>query len=378
LEELITSWVFQYVDTVGTGGGGGGGGISDADYGDVTVSSSATVWTIDNLAITNAKINDVAWSKITSVPDAVADGSTKGIASFNASDFNSTSGNISIDYTNAPSSSASVKGFLTSTDWSAFDAKNNLTATYVGYGDGSGKLTGSTNLTFDGNIFQLGAGSMTYPATKGYFAFSSLAGASLGVDLDNTSATGSIRILMLEGAGDYGGFFKFNSSYGGSYTGTSVPLAGSFQIQSGSGNDHPFVISSSSILWNDGTASGNLAIRISSAGFKIGTNNDLQTDGGTAFQTTAFAAGYVAKTANYTATASDYTIDCTSGTFTVTLPTAVGCAGRIYVVKNSGTGVITIATTSSQTIDGSATQTLSTQYASLGFQSNGGHWIIVN
>lgn len=43
-----------------------GGGLSDADYGDITVSSSGTIWTIDNLAVTNAKINDVSVAKLTS------------------------------------------------------------------------------------------------------------------------------------------------------------------------------------------------------------------------------------------------------------------------------------------------------------------------
>lgn len=37
-----------------------GSGVADADYGDVTVSSSGTVWTVDNNAISYAKIQDVS------------------------------------------------------------------------------------------------------------------------------------------------------------------------------------------------------------------------------------------------------------------------------------------------------------------------------
>lgn len=56
---------FAFKDSIGSGGGGG---ISDGDKGDITVSSSGTVWTIDNNAVTNAKINDVAWGKVTGAP----------------------------------------------------------------------------------------------------------------------------------------------------------------------------------------------------------------------------------------------------------------------------------------------------------------------
>lgn len=55
---------FAFRDSIGTGGGG----VADGDKGDITVSSSGSVWTIDNNAVTNAKINDVAWSKITGAP----------------------------------------------------------------------------------------------------------------------------------------------------------------------------------------------------------------------------------------------------------------------------------------------------------------------
>lgn len=68
-----------------------------------------------------------------SIADAVADGTTKGAAAFNASDFNSSSGVISIDYTNGQAASASAKGFLTASDWSAFSAKQDaITLTTTG------------------------------------------------------------------------------------------------------------------------------------------------------------------------------------------------------------------------------------------------------
>lgn len=87
---------------------------------------------------------------------------------------------------------------------------------------------------------------------------------------------------------------------------------------------------------------------------------------------------YATATSNYNVGATDTTIDCTSGTFNVTLPSAVGILGRLYVVKNTGGGVITINTTSSQTIDGlsSGTITLTTDEWII-VQSNGADWIII-
>lgn len=66
-----------------------------------------------------------------------------------------------------------------------------------------------------------------------------------------------------------------------------------------------------------------------------------------------------------------------TGTTTITLPTAVGRTGKVYAVKRIGTGTVTIATTSSQTIDGDASFSLTVQYDCLAVVSDGANWIVV-
>lgn len=111
----------------------------------------------------------------------------------------------------------------------------------------------------------------------------------------------------------------------------------------------------------------------SKAGINIqAPNSTLQVNGSLSLK-------YLAVENTYAVTATDYTMDCSGGTFTVTLPTAVNIVGRIYVIKNSSSGTtITVATTSSQTIDGATTYSLPTQYSRVTVQSNGANWIILS
>jgi len=85
---------------------------------------------------------------------------------------------------------------------------------------------------------------------------------------------------------------------------------------------------------------------------------------------------YIAKDSAYTLTLLDYTVECTSNTFAITLPSAKGITGKVYNINNTGTGLITVDTTSSQTINGITTQTVS-QWENLQVQSNGVNWIIL-
>lgn len=87
---------------------------------------------------------------------------------------------------------------------------------------------------------------------------------------------------------------------------------------------------------------------------------------------------YVTKTGAYTLTNSDEIVECTSGTFDLTLPTAVGIAGKRFHIDNSGTGVITLLTTSAQTIHGLASGVLTVlQNETYTIVSNGSNWRIM-
>jgi len=85
---------------------------------------------------------------------------------------------------------------------------------------------------------------------------------------------------------------------------------------------------------------------------------------------------YDFKSDNYTLTENDSTIECTTNSFTITLPTSIGISGKIYYIKNTGSGTITIDANGTETIDNELTQTI-TQWDSIVLQSNGINWVII-
>lgn len=70
-----------------------------------------------------------------------------------------------------------------------------------------------------------------------------------------------------------------------------------------------------------------------------------------------------------------YLVEVTANSPTLTLPSATGTYGMSFIIKNTGSGTATLATTGGQTIDGASTKSL-TQYVSLTVFSNGINWII--
>ena len=86
---------------------------------------------------------------------------------------------------------------------------------------------------------------------------------------------------------------------------------------------------------------------------------------------------HVSKSSAYTASVADSIIgvDTTSSAVTITLPSAGAIAGKVYIIAdeggNAGTNNITVATEGSETIDGSSTATINSNYGALRIYSDG-------
>ena len=87
----------------------------------------------------------------------------------------------------------------------------------------------------------------------------------------------------------------------------------------------------------------------------------------------------LSKTADYTVTTADgaHVTVLMSGTYTVTLYTAVGNAGRTITVKNIGTGAVTVDPYGSETLDDNATVVIGAKYHALTAISDGANWHLV-
>ncbi len=108
-----------------------------------------------------------------------------------------------------------------------------------------------------------------------------------------------------------------------------------------------------------------------------GTGNDDITLSGSVTISGGMAISHTGTDSNYTASVDDSIIgiDTTSGAVTVTLPSAGAVAGKVFIIHDeggtAGSNNITVATEGSETIDGSSTATISTNYGSLRIYSDG-------
>jgi prefoldin subunit 5 len=168
--------------------------------------------------------------------------------------------------------------------------------------------------------------------------------------------------------------------YGAGYDSTYSPTTGSYNILIGYN------------AWTPSTSTSNfLNIGGLIFGTELSTTANTISTGNVGIRTTApnsalhvngsFAVPITTTTSNYTLSSNDYSVlaNASSGAITITLPTASGIAGRIYVIKkiDSSANAVTITPNTGQTIDGANSYALSTQYKYVVLQSTGSNWVII-
>jgi hypothetical protein len=233
----------------------------------------------------------------------------------------------------------------------------------------------------------IGAGAL-YSNTTGYQNMA--VGNSLG---NNTSGYRNIAVGIVALQNNTSGYSNIGFGY---YAGTFISGGGNNQTSntsifigedtraSAAGNTNEMVFGHTAIGQGSNTVTlGNSSITKTflRGNTMVNTTSDngvdkLQVQG--SISGIGFKQAYVTKTGAYTATNDDYVIDCTSGTFTVTLPASSGRTGRILIIKNSGAGTITVDGNASETIDGAATYSLAVQYATIQIISDGTDWKIIS
>jgi hypothetical protein len=86
------------------------------------------------------------------------------------------------------------------------------------------------------------------------------------------------------------------------------------------------------------------------------------------------------KSSAYTLTTSDEVIlaNANSGSFSLTLPTAIGNTNLFSIKKiDASSNTVTVATSGGQTIDGGSTAVIRVRYASISVVSDGSNWCII-
>ena len=267
-----------------------------------------------------------------------------------------------------------------------------------------GNNGGTTALTIlnNGNV---GIGT-TSPGSKLVITGATSDSTLAGLNVTNSGAT---SLLYVRNDGNIG--------IGTTSPGTTLDVFGTGRIKTSAGVNNPFILDTTTDVGSAGASvfasfrrAGSERGYIgfgSAGGYDISLANTYLNNGGLNFLTNAtsrmyisnggnvgigttspnsllhnngsFALPIVSKTANYTLTSSDYTVIASGAGTTITLPTAVNIQGRIYVIKrNDSTNNITLNTTSSQTIDGATSLTLSTNYQVIMVQSDNANWQIIS
>ena len=306
---------------------------------------------------------------------------------------------------NVPTASATNRGALSSTDWSAFDSKQagsvNLTSlSALSYASTSFvKMTAAGTFALDNNTYVTGSGTSTYiPMWNGTTGLTDSVISDSGTGTYVLNFNKGIWIKSLSAAGSTSTMFRFDDYLNN----TVFRLNSSGFIQAtkptiiGVANSNSATLADSSaileLVSNNGvdgyrgfllprvTTTNRNAISSPATGLTIynTTTNSIEFYNGSSWTITTASKSINVVSVNTSAgsaSSTDY-VYLASGTINITLPTAVGNQ-NLYTIKNVGTGVITVDTTSSETIDGSLTAPIRVQYLSLTLVSDGANWNII-
>lgn len=182
------------------------GNTSGVNTGDQTLSGLGGVPTSRTISTTTPLSGggDLSANRTLSIADAVADGLTKGAATFNANDFNSAAGVISLDYTNGQAASSIKNGFLSSTDWSTFNSKQPALS-----GTGFVTISGTT-ISYDNSTYYLASNPNGYTSNLGTVTSVGLSSSTTGVTIGSTPVTtsGTISLAIATASGSQQGLLS--------------------------------------------------------------------------------------------------------------------------------------------------------------------------
>lgn len=217
---------------------------------------------------------DLSADRTLTIVNAVANGSTKGAATFTAADFNDDgSGLISIDYVNGQVADATHKGFLTLTDWNTFNGKQAtlVSATNIktingtsilGAGDLAvqATLVSTTNIKTVNGSTLLGAGDLSTAPDESYqsIAFASSLSVSLATKRNFLigALTGNLTVTLTSPIAGKDYKFRFIQGGAGSFT---VTFPAGTKMPSGDGTGNVMNLTTTVgaedwvNLWYDGT-----------------------------------------------------------------------------------------------------------------------------
>lgn len=226
-------------------------------------------------------------------------------------------------------------------------------------------LNGAGNLAFaDATTLTISAGAATI--TQNFHRLDTeLAAASDDLTTINGGGTQALFLILRCSVGSHNIVIKHNIG--------NIQCVGGADITLDNPYDYAILIYDPTQLKWLALSAGTLTAAATLTGANIWTNTNSWI--------AAVGYKYTALTAATTLDATHYLadIDASGAARTITLPTAVGIIGRVYVIRklDSSANAVTVDGNGSETINGTLTYVLATQYNTVRIMSNGANWMVI-